>query len=177
MTRSLIRSTLLAAAIACSPLALAAGAPPASGSSTGAAGHMWMHGGHRGGHHMDGLAKLDLNDAQRTKIKELRKQNFEKQRTATQSLHQQRMAFAQTLPGNAGYQKATNQLAKAESDAARERVLQQAELQVQIYHELTPAQRTRWAELRQQRAGKMQQWRDSRRTRSAGSPASATSSP
>lgn len=167
MRKSLISSSLLAAALACSPFAFAATTAPATSASTGAAakaGHHWHHHRmhhrmHRHGHGMYAFKKLDLTEAQRSSIHQWMRQGFEQARTGMQALRQKRMALGKATPGSAEYRNAANALATAEADAARTRVLQRADLNTKIYNLLTPAQRTKLADLRAQRQARMEKWR------------------
>ncbi len=140
-----VLSMIAAAAIGASSLAIAAGGM----------GHEWQ------GHHgmaMHELDKLNLTDAQRDQIKQIAKQNFEQLKPQMDALRQQRQTFESTDPTASGYQTAANNLAQAEADAARARVLQRAAVRAQIYNILTPAQRTQLASLRAQQEARRQQW-------------------
>ncbi|HEX5954076.1 MAG TPA: Spy/CpxP family protein refolding chaperone [Rhodanobacteraceae bacterium] len=151
------RSAVLAAALACAPLAFAASPPPA-GSTTG----MSQPAKHHGGYHMHMFDKLNLSDSQRTSVQQLFQQSFEQARPEMQALQQKQAAFQNATPGSAAYQSAANDLAQAESNAARDRVLRQAELHTKIYNLLTPEQRTQYATLRAQHETGMKRWRGSR---------------
>ncbi|MGH8124504.1 MAG: Spy/CpxP family protein refolding chaperone [Rhodanobacteraceae bacterium] len=183
MRKPLILSTLLATALVCSSLAFAATPPPAT--STGpatAASQSWHHGMrqhrmHRRHHAMGIFGRLKLTDAQRSKVHELARQNFDRARPEMHRLQQQRMAFENATPGSAPYRSAAQGLAQAESNAAHARVLRQADLRAKIYELLTPTQRTQLASIRSQREAKMKQWRESHmRKQSAGTPAASSAS-
>ncbi len=169
MRKSLISSSLLAAALACSPFAFAATTAPATSASTGAAaksGHHWHHHRmhhrmHRHGHGMYAFKKLDLTEAQRSSIHQWMRQDFKQARAGRQALRQKREALGKATPGSAEYQNAANALATAAADAARARVLQRADRNARIYNLLTPAQRTKLADLRAQRRARMEKWRAS----------------
>lgn len=155
-------SALFAALLVCTPLAFAA-PPPASSASAGSMAQPMHQRGEsmqKRDHRMGMLDQLNLTDAQRTSIRELRQQSFTTARPAMQTLRQQRMAFERATPGSADYQTAANTLAQAEADAARTRVLREADLRGKIYNVLTPAQRTQLASLKEQREARMQKWRD-----------------
>lgn len=160
MRKPLLRSTLLAAVLASSPLALAA-VPPAPGTSGKAAAS--QHAGHRGGHAMGILDQLGLTDSQRTQVRQLLEQAFAQARPEMQALRQKRMAFDNATPGSQAYQTAAADLAQAESNAARAQVMRQADLRTKIYNLLTPEQRSRYASLRTQREARMKQWREAHR--------------
>ncbi len=151
MRKTLI-SIIAAAAIGGSSLALA---------SAGSAGF-----GHDGWHRQHGmmamheLGKLNLTDSQRDNIKQLSKQGFEQLKPQMETLHQQREAFETMEPTASGYQTAANNLATAEANMVRARVLQEASLRAQIYNVLTPAQRSQLATIRAQHEARMQQWKD-----------------
>lgn len=158
MHKSTLRSAVLAAALACSTLAFAAAPPPAGTATTGTS----QPGKHRGGeHHMNLFDQLNLTDTQRTSVHQLFQQNFEQARPEMQALREKQAAFENATPGSAAYQSAANDLAQAESNAARARVLRQAELHTKIYNLLTPEQRTQYKALRAQHEAKMKQWRGS----------------
>jgi len=160
MRKSMI-PTVLAAALVCSPLAFAATNPPAAtnAGTSAATSRTGQHHGRHAWRTMGMLDQLDLTDTQRTSI--------------MQALRQKKLAFESATPGSSAYQTATDDLAQAESNAARARVLRQAELHTKIYNELTPAQRTKLASIRSQREAKIKQWRESH-VRSANAPATSS---
>ena len=168
MRKPLIHATILAAALACSSFALAA--PPSSGTSA-TAGHE-QPGMRHGRRQMTIFDKLDLTDAQRTSVRQLMKQSFEQARPEMQALGQKRMAFENATPGTSDYQSIANDLAQAESSAARAQVLRQADLRTKIYNLLTPTQRTKLASIRAQNQEKMKQWRAAHMRKPASSSAS-----
>lgn len=187
MRNTIITSTILAAAFAFSPLALAANNQAASATSTAKAGatkassphrHHHKRHMHRGGHHgMHALRKLDLTDAQRSDIRQLARDSFEQAKPTWKALRQKRMALKTATPGSAAYQRAANDLAHAEANAASARVLRRADLDTKIHNMLTPAQRTQLVELREQRINKMKQWRESHEARRAKAQTTTPSSP
>ncbi|HEX5354454.1 MAG TPA: Spy/CpxP family protein refolding chaperone [Rhodanobacteraceae bacterium] len=123
---------------------------------------------------MNVFKRLNLTDAQRSNVRQLIRQNFDRARSEMHALRQQRMAFENATPGSSGYRTAASDLARAESNAAHARVLRRAELRTRIYGLLTPAQRTQLASMRSQREAKMKQWRESHMRRApAGAPASS----
>lgn len=188
MNRSFPLSMFLAAAVGFSSLAFAAtgvqtSAPASSTSSGSMHKGKWhgMHHGHmrRGGMHMldmHMLHKLDLSDAQQTSIRQMMHDSFEQARPEMQALRQKRDALDAAMPGSSAYQSATDELASAEANAARQRVVRDAELRTRIYGVLTAQQRTQLASMRTERKARMQQWRSERpRHHSTGAPASAAS--
>ncbi len=165
------RWAAIAAAIAFSPLALAAppAMAPASGASTAphAMQHSgWQHGSqwHGDRHSMRMLDQLDLTTSQRGNLHKLMEQDRAAARPERQALMEKRKAFASATPGTAEYDTATSALAKAESQAAEARVTRHAKLRAGIYAELTPAQRTKLASLHDQRQQQMRNWRQSHPT-------------
>lgn len=174
MRKSILHSTLLAAALACSSFAFAA-APPSAASTGAATSHWHMQRMHHGKHAMGMLDQLNLTDSQRASVHQLMRQSFQDARPAMQTLRQKRMAFENATPGSAEFQTAASALAEAESSAAHARVLHQAELRTRIYNLLTPAQRTQLESLRTQHEAKMKQWRESHMQRhSTNAPASSS---
>ena len=151
MRKTFLVSAILAAAVASAPLAsaLAQGAP-----GPGWHGH---HGMAMGRHVYD---QLNLSDAQRSQIKQLRQQGFAQAKPQMQALRQARKAYESAVPGTAAYQSATSALAQAESDAASTRVTRQSNLRAQIYEILTPAQRDQLAQIEQQQQARRQQWKE-----------------
>lgn len=149
MRKTLI-SIFAAAAIGGSTLALAAG-----GAAMGHGRHE-----HHGAMAMHALDKLNLSDGQHQQIKQLAKQDFEQLKPQMQAVRQQRKALESMEPTASGYQAAANNLAQAEADMARARVLQHASLRAQVYNLLTPAQRTQLAATRAQHQMRMQQWKE-----------------
>lgn len=150
MRKTILVPAILAAAVACSPFAAAI---PQDAPLHAGHGH---HGMAMAGHMYD---KLNLTDAQRTRIKQLVQQGFTQAKPQRKALHEARQAFESAVPGTPGYQSATNALAQAESDAAGSRITRQADLRAQIYQVLTPAQRDQLAQAREQRRARMQQWK------------------
>ncbi|HEX7324908.1 MAG TPA: hypothetical protein VF292_06105, partial [Rhodanobacteraceae bacterium] len=118
MHKSILHATLLAVALGCSTVALAA--PPASAP---AGEHMHtMHRGramHRGLYGMAMLRQLDLTATQRTSISGLMRQNFMQARPQMEALQQKRMAFFNATPGTAAYQTTMNDLANTQANFAR----------------------------------------------------------
>lgn len=180
MRNCFVHSALVIALAACMPLAFAAAPPPASTAPATSAAPQWPnhHGPSMRGHGM-GMGmwdQLDLSDTQRASIRQLRQQGFQQARPRMQALRQQRMALDNATPGSANYQTAANALAEAEANAARARVLSEADLRSRIYNVLTPAQRAKLASLREQRQAKMRQWREAHMQHQV-APASATAAP
>lgn len=167
MRKSILHTTLLAAALACSSFAFAA-APPSAASTGAATNHRHMHRMHHGRHGMSMLDQLNLTDAQRTSVHQLMRQSFQDARPTMQTLRQKRVAFEKATPGSAEFQAAANDLAQAESSAAHARVLRRAELRTRIYNLLTPEQRTKYASIRAQREARMKQWRESHMQKHSG---------
>lgn len=176
MSSLLTRSILIAAAITLASLALAA--PPASSQAMPQMGSMhhgqWQHGGELSMRMFD---QLDLTAAQRDSIRKWMQQARADARPERAALMQKRRAFADATPGTSQYNAATSALVKAESQAAEARVTRQAALRAKIYAELTPAQRTKLAELHQARRQKMQQWRESHPMMQRATPPAASSAP
>ena len=148
MRKPMIRSTLLAAMLACSPLAFAA---PQAASAPATAPQAQQR------QPIDLFSQLGLTDAQRSSVRQLMQQNFQQARPEIQSLRQKRMAFDNATPGTSQFQSAANDLAQAESTAAHAQVLRQADLRTKVYNLLTSEQRTKLASLIQQRQQEMQQ--------------------
>lgn len=178
MSKPLCVSLSLVAAIGFSSLAFAAtgaqtAAPPPPSSASMQHGH-W----HRRMHHRHGMGvldKLDLSDTQRTNIRQMMRQSFEQSRPEMKALRQKREAFAASAPGSSGYQAAARELATAEANAARDRVMQRAALRSRIYAELTPGQRTELAKLRAQHKAQMQWRTEHMQHHRTAAPASASS--
>ena len=151
MRKPMIRSTLLAALLACSSLAFAATpqqTAPSGSSATAPRAHQQRQ--------PNLFDQLGLTDAQRTSVRQLMQQNFQQARPEMQTLGQKRMAFENATPGTSQFQSAANDLAQAESTAAHAQVLRQADLRTKIYNLLTSEQRTKLASLVKQRQQEMQ---------------------
>ncbi|HJP99246.1 MAG TPA: Spy/CpxP family protein refolding chaperone [Rhodanobacteraceae bacterium] len=184
MNRSISRSMFLAAALGFSSLAFAATGtqtsnPPATTSSGPMQQGKWQGMHHRHGHHGDMrmLDKLNLSDTQRANIQQMTRESFEQARPEMQALRQKREALEAAMPGSSAYRTATDELATAEANAARQRVGREAALRARIYGVLSPEQRTQLASLRAERKAKMRQWRSEHpRHPSSDAPASADSS-
>lgn len=154
MRKPKIRSTLLAAALACSSLAFAA-APQQTAPSSGTAAAPRAH-QQRQPNLFD---QLGLTDSQRSNVRKLMQENFQQARPEMQALRQKREAFDNATPGTSPFQSAATNLAQAESSAAHDQVLRQADLRTKIYNLLTSEQRTKLASLVKQRQQEMQQRR------------------
>lgn len=149
MRNPMIRSTLLAAMLACSSLAFAAAPQAASAPATSQAQRQPN----------DLFSQLGLTDTQRSSIRQLMQQNFQQARPEMQALQQKRLALDNATPGTSQFQSAANDLAQAESTAAHAQVLRQADLRTKVYNLLTSEQRTKLASLISQRQQEMQQRR------------------
>lgn len=104
------------------------------------------HRGHHGGPFMHALKSLDLSDAQRDSIRGAMKASWQSGKASHQTqraLHRQLMVMA---PTDAGYGALVNQVAEAEANAARDRVLKMAALKAEVYGMLTDAQKAQLAE-------------------------------
>ena len=150
MRKPMIRSTLLAAMLACSPLAFAA-APQAASAPAAAPQSQQQR------QPNDLFSQLGLTDAQRSSVRQLMQQNFQQARPEMQALQQKRLAFDNATPGTSQFQSAANDLAQAESTAVRAQVMRQADLRTKVYNLLTAEQRTKLASLVKQRQQEMQQ--------------------
>lgn len=152
MHKTLLRSTLLAAAIGCAPLALAATSQqPATASSSAAHKHAMRSYG------MSMVAGLKLTDAQRAEIRKLVQQNIREGRADMQPMRPTRRAFYDATPGSAEFKTAADKLATAAAEQSRKRVQREADLRTKIYGVLTPSQRTEFAKLRTQHEQQMLQ--------------------
>ena len=155
MRKPMIRSTLLAALLACSPLVFAAtpqqASPGTSASAT--APHAQQQ------RQPNLFDELGLTDSQRSSVRQLLQQGLQQARPEMQALGQKRMAFESATPGTGQFQSAANDLAQAESSTAHDQVLRQADLRTKIYNLLTSEQRTKLASLIKQRQQEMQQRR------------------
>ena len=149
MRNPMIRSTLLAAMLACSPLAFAAAPQAASAPTTTPRTHQ------QGQPNL--FDELGLTDSQRSSVRQLMQQNFQQARPEMQALRQKREAFDNATPGTNQFQSVANDLAQAESTAAHAQVLRQADLRTKVYNLLTAEQRTKLASLVKQRQQEMQQ--------------------
>ncbi len=121
------------------------------------------------------LDQLGLTDAQRTRIQQLQKTSIEKERPYMQTLRDKQAAFANETPGSAGYQPAANALATAEANAARAQVLTEAAFRADVYHLMTPEQRTKLTSLTAQQTARIEQWRKEQAQRAAAAKAPAAS--
>lgn len=177
MRKTILRGTLLAAAIGCAPLALAATPQQPSTASSSAMHQRAMHKHAMQSHGMGMVAGLELTDAQRAKIRELVQQNIREGRADLQPMRPTRRAFYDATPGSSDFTAATDKLASAAANQASKRVHREAALRTKIYGVLTPAQRTKFAALRKQHEQQMQQQRQQRMKSHAMQAAPATASP
>lgn len=160
MQRTTARLTLLAAALAIAPLALAA--QPATQPASSAAPQMQVQ-------HRSILDELNLTPAQQQNVRAAMQQNMQELRPQMQTLEQRQAAFEQAEPGSSGYQSSVNALAQAESDFSRTRVQHEGALRARIYGMLTPEQRTKLQQLLAQQRARIQQMRAQQQAQPAAS--------
>lgn len=188
MHTNLVSSALLAAVLACSPLAIGVAHAQAVGASTATPRQQAHPNPAHGMHHMHHMGRmhyhaydrrlikqLDLTDAQRTQLQQWMRQDHAKARAGMKALNGKRMALHNATPGTAAYQRATSELAEASANAARERVMHAAAQRSRFYGMLTPAQRSKLAELRTQHQAQMEKARKAYGKRGAPAPASSSS--
>lgn len=146
MHRRIVRLSLLAAALAVTPLAFAqqSGQPASS-----AAPQMQVQ-------HRSVLDELDLTQAQQQQIHAAMQQNMQYLRPQALALQQRQANFEQVEPGSRGYQAAVDALAQAESDFARNRIHHEGALRTTIYGYLTQAQRAKLQQLLAQQRAQLQ---------------------
>ena len=149
-----LRTMLLVAMLASSSLAFAAApgqaaAPSGSSTATQQAARQPA----------DLFGQLGLTDTQRASVRQLIRQNARQAGPEILTLRQKRMAFDNATPGSSQFKAAADDLAQADSAAARAQIQRQADLRTRIYELLTPAQRTKLATLLSERQQRMQQRR------------------
>lgn len=156
MRKHLTLGLILSSALALTSVAMAAGPDGHQGGrEQGRSGH-----GHQRGHGRDmAFSKLDLTDAQRASIKQIRSSNRAQHKGQRIALRQQREAFRSMTPDQVGYQAAAARLAQAEGNATQARVQQRANVRAQIYAVLTPAQKAKLATMRSERQARREQWK------------------
>lgn len=163
MHSRIFRTTALAAAIAFSPLAMAAGTTPAQSAPSASAAKPEASGARR-----SILDELDLTTAQQSSVRETMQQNFQQLRPQMQALTQKREAFENVTPGGPGYQSAVNELAQAEAEFAKAQTLREGAMRKKIYELLTPTQRTKLKELMAERQARIAQMRQAEQAQQAG---------
>lgn len=115
--------------------------------------------GQRGNRASSGYGKLDLSDAQRAQIKQIRRSHRAESQAARRTLRQQHETFWAMSPDAAGYQAAAASFAQAEGQATQRRIQRGAEIRTQIYAVLTPAQRAKLAARRMHMQARRAEWR------------------
>lgn len=166
MHSRIFRTTALAATIAFSPLAMAAGAQAQSAPSTSAAKPQAPAA------RRSILDELDLTPTQQSTIRETMQQNFQQLRPQLQALTQKRQAFETAIPGSAGYQSAVNDYARADADFAKAEILREGAVRSKVYQLLTPAQRTKLASLMAEQRARVAKMRQAAQAQgAAGNPA------
>ena len=153
-------TTALAAAVALSPLAMAAAAPAQSAPSASSAAP-------QASQRRSILDELNLTAAQQSSIRETMQQNFQQLRPQMQALNQKRMTFENATPGSSGYQSAVNDLAQAEADFAKAQTLREAAVRSKVYESLTPAQRSKLKDLIAEQRARMAQMRQAAQAQGA----------
>lgn len=146
------RTTALAAAIAFSSLAFAAGAAPSQSTPSTSA---TTPGAPAQRHSI--LEELNLTESQQSTIRGTMQQNFQQLRPQMETVTQKRDAFENATPGSSSYQSTVNDLAQAEADFAKARTLREGVLRSKIYDVLTPAQRTKLKNLIAEQKARVQQ--------------------
>ncbi|GAB2586223.1 Spy/CpxP family protein refolding chaperone [Dyella jejuensis] len=150
--RKTMTSIILAAALGCSALALAA--PGGQGGNFGGGPH---HGFHGGG--LFALHGLNLTDAQKASVKQITQQSFSQLKPQFQAVRQQRAAFEALSPSSSGYQAAAASLAQAEANLTSARITARAAVTAQIYNTvLTSAQQTQLATQKAAFEARKAQW-------------------
>jgi Spy/CpxP family protein refolding chaperone len=165
MHSRIFRTTALAAAIALSPLAMAAAAPAQSSPSASPATPQAPE-------RRSILEELDLSAAQQSSIRETMQQNFQQLRPRMQAVTQKRQAFENATPGTSGYQSAVNDLAQAEADFAKARTLREGAVRSKVYELLTPTQRTKLKSLIAEQKARVAKMRQNARAQGSAPPAS-----
>src|SRR5271156_4625080 len=154
--RNLVTATLLttgAVMTAVAGLSIASAQTTTTAPTTEPSGHHgWHH--HRGPWHL--LSKLDLSEAQKAQIKSI----MTAAKPEMQSLHQQMRTnmqkLEQTQPSDANYSNIASQVSQTHGSLAAQMLTQQANVRVQIFKVLTPAQQTQLATLKAQMAARWQ---------------------
>lgn len=155
MRKTMTLSIILAAALGCSALALAAPGGQAGGPGFGGG---WQHHGHfdRG---MFALHGLNLTDAQKASIKQIVQQSFAQLKPQMQAVRQQRQAFEALSPSSSDYQSAAASLAQAEANLTSARITARAAVTAQIYNTvLTSSQQSQLASRKAAFEARKAQW-------------------
>src|SRR6185437_16292527 len=97
MRKPMIRSTLLAALLACSSLAFAATPQQASPGTSATAPHAQQQ------RQPNLFDELGLTDSQRSSVRQLLQQSLQQARPELQALGQKRMAFENATPGTSPF--------------------------------------------------------------------------
>ncbi len=124
--------------------------------------------GERGGHPMGQvLQQLDLDSNQRDQIRDLMQAHGNKMRDQRDSdlRDQHRQAMKQLLQQESFDQAAAEALIDEQAIRMRTMMLQRLELQHSVYQLLTPAQRTQFLELMDERFEKRDERRENRQNR------------
>ncbi|MCS3424938.1 Spy/CpxP family protein refolding chaperone [Rahnella sp. BIGb0603] len=154
LTAMIVASTL---ALSSASFAFAAEttATPATDASAATHGKM-MH--HKGPHHMNPFAGLNLTEQQKTQMKEIMKDSGARPDRAAMKAQMDQM---HTLVASDSFDEAKvksqiDTITKAQSD----RMLDRARAENKMYNLLTPEQKKQFKENYQKRAAKMEQMRD-----------------
>ncbi|WP_112288272.1 ATP-independent periplasmic protein-refolding chaperone Spy [Rahnella sp. AN3-3W3] len=154
LTAMIVASTL---ALSSASFAFAAEttAAPATDATTAPHGKM-MH--HKGPHHMNPFAGLNLTEQQKTQMKEIMKDSGPRPDRAAMKAQMDQMhsLVASDSFDESKVKSQIDTITKAQSD----RMLERARAENKMYNLLTPEQKKQFNENYQKRAAKMEQMRD-----------------
>jgi len=154
LTAMIVASTL---ALSSASFAFAAEttAAPATDATTAPHGKM-MH--HKGPHHMNPFAGLNLTEQQKTQMKEIMKDSGPRPDRAAMKAQMDQMhsLVASDSVDESKVKSQIDTITKAQSD----RMLERARAENKMYNLLTPEQKKQFNENYQKRAAKMEQMRD-----------------
>jgi len=154
LTAMIVASTL---ALSSASFAFAAEttAAPATDATTAPHGKM-MH--HKGPHHMNPFAGLNLTEQQKTQMKEIMKDSGPRPDRAAMKAQMDQM-HSLVASDSVDESKVKSQIATL-TTAQSDRMLERARAENKMYNLLTPEQKKQFNENYQKRAAKMEQMRD-----------------
>ena len=163
----------LSALALAAPVALAQTSGGEQGQERGGRAERGEHRGHRGGHrggkfggrgHFGGLRGVELTDAQKASLKQLRESFGERTKSLREQLHAKRQELRQAESGTTFNEAvAAQKLSEAAGLQAR-LMAEEFKLRQESLALLTPEQKTQLEQRRQQREQRREQWKAQRGT-------------
>ncbi len=139
------------------------------GKSFGKKGNHWKQGkrGKRGGHRGMAFRGLDLTDAQKEQMKAIRQASRESTKSLRDQMKASRQQLAQATANGAFNEAQVQQIAQQEAALNAQMIVERERVKSQMFNILTPEQKAKAAEMKEQFKQKMQERKAQRAERKA----------